>query len=55
MLDRKFPVPGMPAPSASLRRGLVWIVVIMALILGVIAVSPPTRTDAMPWTGTMGA
>ena len=42
-------------PPSTVRRSLLWIGLILAAILGVMAAAPPTRTDVLPWTGTADA
>jgi hypothetical protein len=55
MADDRILQPSRALRSVRVRRGLLWLTLIVALILGVLAAAPPTRTEALPWTGTLGA
>lgn len=56
MLGRKFPSPAIRPPlDGRIRRRLLWVGLILAAILAILVAAPPTRTEVLPWTGTIAA
>jgi hypothetical protein len=44
-----------PLRNQRVRRYIVWMALIGAVLAGIAVAGPPTREEALPWVGTVGA